>query len=336
MVNEIGAVDNLRLENQLTELTSLVRQLAVRQHQPSIAARVCSICTSVEHPTDMCPMLQEIESNYLESVGAIGATVPTTTITKNPSSRQFTISGGHDEAISNKQSRQNTNATIQDLKAQIGQLANTSVGSSNPPSQTIPNLRGNVSVVTLKSGKALPQPAPQQFSRSTNADSKLDANSQMPQQDKTVPLPFPTWTLSARKLESDEELLKMFRKVEINIPLLDAIKKIPKYAKFLKELCVHKRKKKKGSVEIGGIVSVLTRNEDFTVSTHGIETIARSYEQLPIIIASNLRREQEDKLLSVLRQHKKAIGWKLSDLPRINPSICMHRILMEEESKPIR
>ncbi|RDX82178.1 Retrovirus-related Pol polyprotein, partial [Mucuna pruriens] len=33
----------------------------------------------------------------------------------------------------------------------------------------------------------------------------------------------------------------------------------------------------------------------------------------------------------MLRQHKKAIGWKLSDLPGINPSICMHRILMEEE-----
>ncbi|RDX98633.1 Retrovirus-related Pol polyprotein from transposon 17.6, partial [Mucuna pruriens] len=59
-------------------------------------------------------------------------------------------------------------------------------------------------------------------------------------------------------------------------------------------------------------------------------------QQLPVIIASNLRWEQEDKLLSVLRKHKKAIGWKLFDLPRINPSICMHRILMEEEAKPIR
>ncbi|RDX77873.1 hypothetical protein CR513_41927, partial [Mucuna pruriens] len=55
-----------------------------------------------------------------------------------------------------------------------------------------------------------------------------------------------------------------------------------------------------------------------------------------IIIANNLHEEQEDKLLEVLRQHKKAIGWKLSDLPRINPFICMHRILMEEEIKPIR
>ncbi|RDX85417.1 hypothetical protein CR513_33397, partial [Mucuna pruriens] len=51
---------------------------------------------------------------------------------------------------------------------------------------------------------------------------------------------------------------------------------------------------------------------------------------------SNNAGEQEDKLLHVLRQHKKAIGWKLSDLLGINPSIYMHRILMEEEARPIR
>ncbi|RDX75046.1 hypothetical protein CR513_45121, partial [Mucuna pruriens] len=71
MVNEIGAVDNLRLENQLTELTSLVRQLAIGQHQPSIATRVCGICTFGKHPTDMCPALQETELDHSESVGAI-------------------------------------------------------------------------------------------------------------------------------------------------------------------------------------------------------------------------------------------------------------------------
>ncbi|RDX94806.1 hypothetical protein CR513_22768, partial [Mucuna pruriens] len=59
-------------------------------------------------------------------------------------------------------------------------------------------------------------------------------------------------------------------------------------------------------------------------------------QQLPVIIANNLHLEQEDKLLNVLRQHKKEIGWTLSDLSRINPSICMHRILMEEAAKPIR
>ncbi|RDX93862.1 hypothetical protein CR513_23824, partial [Mucuna pruriens] len=61
----------MRLENQLTELTSLVRQLAVRQHQPALVAKVCGLCTSVEHPTDMCPTLQETESDQPKNVGAI-------------------------------------------------------------------------------------------------------------------------------------------------------------------------------------------------------------------------------------------------------------------------
>ncbi|RDY07516.1 hypothetical protein CR513_08367, partial [Mucuna pruriens] len=71
-VNEIGAASNQRLENQLTELTSLVRQLAVSQHHPAMETTVCGICTSVEHPTNLCPTLQETESVQAESVGAVG------------------------------------------------------------------------------------------------------------------------------------------------------------------------------------------------------------------------------------------------------------------------
>ncbi|RDX64370.1 hypothetical protein CR513_57080, partial [Mucuna pruriens] len=313
MVNEIGAASNQRLENQLTELTSLVRQLAVGQHQPAMAAKVCGICTSVEHPTDMCPTLQETESDQPENVGAIVAwetaisgkiepraicsstirihteylseasrlstadstlpstTFPTTAATAESAyTRQLSISGRPNEVACNQQPgfQQNMTATIQDLKTQIGQLANTvrqmqSVGSSNLPSQTIPNPRGNASVVTLRSGKELPQPTLQQLPRPAEADSEPNADLQS-RPETTVPLPFPSRTTSARKLESDEELLKMFCKVEINIPLLDAIKQVPKYAKFLKELCVHKRRKIKGSKEIGGVVSALTKNEAIT------------------------------------------------------------------------
>ncbi|RDX84439.1 hypothetical protein CR513_34514, partial [Mucuna pruriens] len=39
--------------------------------------------------------------------------------------------------------------------------------------------------------------------------------------------------------------------------------------------------------------------------------------------------------LNILQQHKKSIWWKLSNLPGINPSIYMHRIIMEEEACPI-
>ncbi|RDY05584.1 hypothetical protein CR513_10559, partial [Mucuna pruriens] len=60
---------------------------------------------------------------------------------------------------------------------QIGHLANTLVGSSNLPSQTIPNPRGNASVVTLRSGKELPQPTLGQLPRSAAADSESNADS---------------------------------------------------------------------------------------------------------------------------------------------------------------
>ncbi|RDX82123.1 hypothetical protein CR513_37128, partial [Mucuna pruriens] len=100
------------------------------------------------------------------------------------------------------------------------------------------------------------------------ADSEAMANSQI-HPETVVPLPFPPRTISARKPDSDNELLKMFRKVEINIPLLDAIKQIPKYAKFLKELCVHKRRKMEGSRKLGGVVSTLTK----TNSTIGISQV---------------------------------------------------------------
>ena len=38
----------------------------------------------------------------------------------------------------------------------------------------------------------------------------------------------------------------------------------------------------------------------------------------------------------MIREHKKAIGWTLADIPGMSPSICRHRILLEEGTKPVR
>ncbi|RDY08868.1 hypothetical protein CR513_06836, partial [Mucuna pruriens] len=70
VVSEVSTFDNQRLENQLTELTSLVRQLVVSQHQQAVQ-RVYGICTSVEHTTDMCPTLKESKMKSIECVGAL-------------------------------------------------------------------------------------------------------------------------------------------------------------------------------------------------------------------------------------------------------------------------
>ncbi|RDX97084.1 hypothetical protein CR513_20192, partial [Mucuna pruriens] len=109
---------------------------------------------------------------------------------------------------------------------QVGQLADTvsqmqSASSGSIPSLTILNPKGGgIGIVRLQS---------------------------MQQPTRSIPLSFPNRIVSTRRSEIDEDLLKLFKKMEINIPLLDAIKQIPKYTKFLKELCVHKRKKIKGA-----------------------------------------------------------------------------------------
>ena len=59
-------------------------------------------------------------------------------------------------------------------------------------------------------------------------------------------------------------------------------------------------------------------------------------EQRPVVISSLLTTAQEHDLLNLLKQNKQALGWKISDLKGINPSICTHHIYLEEESKTVR
>ena len=55
---------------------------------------------------------------------------------------------------------------------------------------------------------------------------------------------------------------------------------------------------------------------------------------LPVIISASLTLLEEERLLRVLRDHKQALGWSLADLKGIRPSMCMHRILLEDGHKP--
>ena len=54
----------------------------------------------------------------------------------------------------------------------------------------------------------------------------------------------------------------------------------------------------------------------------------------PVIVAASLTPREKEKLLRVLREHRTALGWTIFDIKGISPSICMHKILMEELYKP--
>ncbi|GKC12911.1 reverse transcriptase domain-containing protein [Tanacetum coccineum] len=57
-------------------------------------------------------------------------------------------------------------------------------------------------------------------------------------------------------------------------------------------------------------------------------------DKLPIIIPKELKDEEKGALLKVLKSHKRAIAWKISDIKGIDPSFYTHKILMEDDFKP--
>jgi hypothetical protein len=54
-----------------------------------------------------------------------------------------------------------------------------------------------------------------------------------------------------------------------------------------------------------------------------------------VIISANLSAKEESKLFDVLHAHRTAIGYSLDELNGINPALCMHKINLEEDVKPV-
>ncbi|GJY49141.1 hypothetical protein Tco_0439097 [Tanacetum coccineum] len=66
----------------------------------------------------------------------------------------------------------------------------------------------------------------------------------------------------------------------------------------------------------------------------GVWNFWRGDNKLPVIIAKELDVEEKSALVKVLKSHKRALAWKLSDIQGINPEFCTHKILMEEDYAP--
>nr|GEV15201.1 hypothetical protein [Tanacetum cinerariifolium] len=54
-------------------------------------------------------------------------------------------------------------------------------------------------------------------------------------------------------------------------------------------------------------------------------------DKLPVIIVKDLKVDEKDALLKVLKSHKRAIAWKIIDIKGIDPRFCTHKILMDED-----
>nr|GEW62946.1 reverse transcriptase domain-containing protein [Tanacetum cinerariifolium] len=57
-------------------------------------------------------------------------------------------------------------------------------------------------------------------------------------------------------------------------------------------------------------------------------------DKLPVIIAKDSSVEEKAALIKVLKSHKRAIAWKLSDIKGIDLEFCTHKILIEDDFEP--
>nr|GEX37395.1 reverse transcriptase domain-containing protein [Tanacetum cinerariifolium] len=83
---------------------------------------------------------------------------------------------------------------------------------------------------------------------------------------------------------------------------------------------------------ITNLDKMLNRCEE-TVLGHKISKSEDS-NKLPVIIAKNLKVDEREALLNVLKSHKWAITWKISDVKGIDTRFYTHKILMEDDYKP--
>jgi hypothetical protein len=54
-----------------------------------------------------------------------------------------------------------------------------------------------------------------------------------------------------------------------------------------------------------------------------------------VIVSNELSPEENEKLLILLKKHRKVTGYSINDLKSISPAFCTHRIPMEDQCKTI-
>ncbi|GJS29149.1 hypothetical protein Tco_0489769 [Tanacetum coccineum] len=135
-----------------------------------------------------------------------------------------------------------------------------------------------------------------------------------------------------QKLREKDDILaskfvEIFKELHFELGFTDALLHMPKFASMFKR------------TEIGEILNLLI-DDPTELELHGNYRSHLEYEfldgtdKLPVIISKELKDEEKAAFLQVLKSHKRAIGWKISDIKGIDPSFCTHKILMEDDFKP--
>nr|GEU39908.1 reverse transcriptase domain-containing protein [Tanacetum cinerariifolium] len=125
--------------------------------------------------------------------------------------------------------------------------------------------------------------------------------------------------------EGDILLLEEFLNDDPSLPSLNQGNYLPQVRKELK---IYEAKTDKSSIDEPPEVELKD------LPPHFEYVLLEGNDKLPVIIAKDLSNEEKTALITVLKSHKRAIAWKLSDIKGINQEFYTQKILMEEDFEP--
>ncbi|KAM1934970.1 hypothetical protein ACFX15_019098 [Malus domestica] len=232
--------------------------------------QVCGVCSKMGHVTDMCPSL--MDQGGLEQANALGGFQGQQRQKYDPYSNNYNA-GWRDhphlkwnnqdngqQSVPNNYNRplgffqarpqapfqpQQQQAPSKSLEDLIASLANSTQSHQQKIDKAIENLERQMSqLASLMGQQHQPGRLPSQTMVNPNAKQMNVVTLRNGKEDfeQDEALTETEKFMKSKKEQTDKEILDTFRKVQVNLPLLDAIKQVPKYAKFLKELCTNKRR----------------------------------------------------------------------------------------------
>nr|GEY96714.1 reverse transcriptase domain-containing protein [Tanacetum cinerariifolium] len=125
--------------------------------------------------------------------------------------------------------------------------------------------------------------------------------------------------------EGDILLLEAFLNDDPSLPLPPQGNYLPEVRKKLK---IYEAKSDKSSIDEPPTI------EFKDLPPHLEYAFLKGNDKLPVIIVKDLSVEEKTVLITVLKFHKQAIAWKLSDIKGIDPEFCTLKILIEMDFEP--
>ncbi|XP_075078852.1 uncharacterized protein LOC142164618 [Nicotiana tabacum] len=414
-LDEVSAMraDIAKLANQMTRMTIQQPQPMQHVHQMAIC---CELCGD-NHMSDMCPTNPESiyyvgqqnrgppnqHAQYGNSYNPNWRNHPSFSWGENQQNQnQHRPQGGFNQPQNPpQQMEESTNELLKKLLVDNQQIRTDNqqlkTDFRNLERQLGHDTEKNpqVNAVTLRNGRELEEVPKKRKNKHVPEGELIPKVTNEPK--KTIEIPEP---------------------VQLNIPLVDVLREIPKYAKYIKDIVSHKKRSTEfetialieectsrvqnklpqklkdpgsftipvhiGNVDVGralcnlgvsinlmplslfkqlglgaprpttvmlqladrsiahpeGVIEdVLLQIGKFIFPADFIILDYEADELVPIILGRPLLATsdaiiKEEKLLRVLREHKRALGWTMSDIKGISPAFCMHKILMEDGHKP--